>query len=468
MDWVDEELGAIELGDKRLNQRAKKLLFSLGAHPTLSIPASCNGWAETKAAYRFFDNALVNEEKIFECHRQSTLERIKHSPVVLLIQDTTAFNFSGQQSREGVGPIQRDSSRGLFLHPTLAVIPEKQCLGVVSYYQWFQEELAHKSSSERSYINHRRPINEKESYRWLESYRNANCIAQNSPDTKIVSVADREGDIYEIYDEAQNHTASAHWLIRARYNRSVKVDKGSTSSSKLKENVKENGSIGIVEFEIASTSSRKKRLIKQEIYIKEVVLLPSARKKKAGALPVKTKVIIASEINPPANEKPIEWILLTSVAVNNLEDATKIIQWYVCRWQIEIYFKILKSGCKIEKLQLTNEKRFNACLALYLIVAWRILFITMLGREYPNVDCDCVFDSIEWQTAYIIANKKKPPGKPPGLNEMIKIIAKLGGFLGRKNDGDPGSTVIWRGLRSLHEYIKAREVFENVYGHTYG
>ncbi len=146
----------------------------------------------------------------------------------------------------------------------------------------------------------------------------------------------------------------------------------------------------------------------------------------------------------------------------------EVIQWYICRWQIEIYFKILKSGCKIEKLQLTNEKRHGTCLALYLVVAWRILFVTMLGREYPNLDCDCVFDTIEWQTAYIIANKKKPPSKPPKLNEMIKIIARLGGFLGRASDGDPGPSVMWKGLRSMYEYIKAREVLEKVYGHTYG
>ena len=468
MDWAEEELEAINLGDKRLNVRAKKLLNLLGSNPSLSIPASCKGWAETKAAYRFFDNELVSEDKIFECHRQSTLERIKDCPVVLFIQDTTTLNYSGQKDREDVGPIQRDSSRGLFLHPTIAVTPERQCLGVVNYHHWYREELARKSPSERSYINHSKPITEKESYRWLESYKNASSVAQQLPNTKIINVADREGDIYDIYQEAHSEFTRADWLIRAHFNRMVKGDKEKSIPNKLKENVKASGVIGTLEFEISSAKSRKKRLVKQEIYLKEVVMLPSARKKKSGSLPAKTIVIIASEIDAPANEKPIEWILLTSVKITTLEEAKEVIQWYICRWQIEIYFKILKSGCKIEKLQLTNEKRYSACLALYLVVAWRILFVTMLGREYPNLDCDCVFDTFEWQTAYIVANKKKPPSKPPKLNEMIKIIARLGGFLGRTSDGDPGPSVIWKGLRSMYEYIKAREVLEKVYGHTYG
>jgi len=213
------------LGDKRLNNRAKKLLNLLGSNPSLSIPASCKGWAETKAAYRFFDNELVSEDKIFDCHCQSTLERIKSCPVVLFIQDTTTLNYSGQKDRENAGPIQRDSSRGLFLHPTIAVTPEHQCLGVVSYHHWYREELARKSPSERSYINHRKSIIEKESYRWLESYKNASSVAQQFPNTKIISVVDREGDIYDIYEEAQSEFTTADWLIRAHFNRRVKGEK---------------------------------------------------------------------------------------------------------------------------------------------------------------------------------------------------------------------------------------------------
>ncbi len=183
---------------------------------------------------------------------------------------------------------------------------------------------------------------------------------------------------------------------------------------------------------------------------------------------LKTTVVIATEINPPKNKKPLEWILLTSVTVNDFESAKQIIRWYLCRWQIEIYFKILKSGCNIEKLQLTKENRFDVCLALYMIIAWRILFVTMLGRECPDISCESVFDKIEWQTVFVVLNKKKPPSKPPSLNEMVKMIASLGGFLNRKSDGDPGPKPMWIGIRNMYEHIKAREAFEQAFGQTYG
>jgi hypothetical protein len=160
--------------------------------------------------------------------------------------------------------------------------------------------------------------------------------------------------------------------------------------------------------------------------------------------------------------------LLTSVPVTNLESALEVIQWYLCRWQIEIYFKVLKSGCTIEKLQLSDKERFDPCLAMYLIIAWRILFLTMLGRAHPSTSSECVFDTIEWQTAYVMTYKKVPPTKPPTLKETIKMIAQLGGFLARKHDGDPGPIVMWKGLRALYEHIRAREIFQNVFGATYG
>ena len=154
--------------------------------------------------------------------------------------------------------------------------------------------------------------------------------------------------------------------------------------------------------------------------------------------------------------------------MSNLETTLQVIQWYLCRWQIEIYFKVLKSGCTIEKLQISDKERFDPCLAMYLIIAWRILFLTMLGRAHPSLSSECVFETIEWQTAYIMIHKKPPPTKPPALKETLKMIAQLGGFLGRKHDGDPGPILMWKGLRALYEHIKAREIFQNTFDHTYG
>jgi len=467
MNWCQEELKTIDLGDKRLNTRAVNLLKALGQNPDESIPSSCSGWGETKAAYRFFENENITAEKILAPHKEATAERIKNHPVVLFIQDTSTLNYTGQKQRSDIGPINRDNTKGIFIHPTLAVTPEGLCLGVVDNYQWARKELAHKDSKERSKLNHLRQPCEKESYRWVEGYHKANYYAHQLKDTLIILVGDRESDLYELYHEAQQEFSerSAQWLIRSSYDRWV-ADKD--EQKKLIAAVKESGKLGIISFELPASDGQPKRLVKQVVYAKRVNLEPSARKKKAGYKPVAANIIIATELNPPHGKKPLEWVLCTSIAVNNFAKASELIQWYLCRWQIEIYFKILKSGCKIEKLALTEKKRFDACLALYMIIAWRILYLTMLGRECPGVTCDCVFDIKEWQTVYIVLHKQKPPKKPPKLNEMIKMVASLGGFLNRKGDGDPGYQTMWIGMRNMYEHVKARLAFEDAFGHTYG
>lgn len=471
MDWASEEFRAIAFGDERLSNRLLKLANSFSSQPGKSIPGNCQSWAETKAAYRFFDNKKVTSEKILQPHIDSSLVRMQGQPVILLVQDTTVLNYTGQKERKNSGPTVRDKTKGILLHPTLAVTPEKLCLGVVGYEQWFRPELAKKTPRERSRINHLKNPSDKESYRWVRSYQTANEYASKLPDSTIVSIADREGDLFELYQEAHQTKKGnkAHWLIRASYDRLLVDEQGKAQYSKLIETVKLGGEKGRIRFSLAARTNRAARDIEQKIYFAEVNLSPTQRqKRKYGYEAVKTNVVIASEINVADGEEAIEWILLTSLPLFSAEDALTIIGWYQCRWQIETYFKILKSGCKIEKLQISDDERFRPCLALYMIIAWRILYITMLGREYPDVSCEIVFDKIEWQTAFIVLKHAKPPKDPPSLNEMIKLIASLGGFLNRSSDNVPGSGTLWKGVNSLYEYIKARESFELVFGHTYG
>lgn len=470
MDWIEDELGSVNMGDKRLNKRAKTLLKRFSANPRASIPESCKGWQETKAAYRFFENDLVTAKKIIKSHRVATLTRIQQHPIVLLLQDTTTLNYSGQKEREDLGPLQQDNVRGLFLHPTLAVTPNRECLGLVDYEQWSRKPLAARSTKERKAERGSKGIKDKESYRWVRGYKKASKLAQFMPNTQLVYIADREGDIYDIYHEA--HTAfakgPADWVIRATFDRTIVDEEQPKKSAKLKSSVKGSTSVGKVSFATSSFGNRKKREVTQIIYAKEVTVLPPREKAKAGFVPVKLTTIIATESDPPPGEKALEWTLLTSVPIPNLEAALQVIQWYLCRWQIEIFFKILKSGCTIEKLQLSNKQRFDPCLALYLIVAWRILFMTMIGRASPSLSSEFLFETIEWQTAYIMTYEKPPPDEPPTLKDMLAMIARLGGFLARKHDGEPGPIVMWKGLRALHDYIKAHEVFSRAFGYFYG
>lgn len=468
MDWIIEELGGLSLGDKRLDRRAQKILGHLSGHATDSIPTACRSAAEIKAAYRFFANDQVTPEKINQVHRECTLSRMETEAIVLIPQDTTVLHFNSQYERKDTGPTNQDFAKGMFLHCALAVTPEKVCLGMVSSQQWRREELQRLTRKERTQKNYELPIEEKESYRWLVNYRLAQEYAIRLPHTLIVSIADREGDLYDIYEEANqifsNQQVHAHYLIRAKTDRRVSNEKGKKSKEKIKSTLQNELPLGEIDICVSETKKRKAREAHLEVYAKRMcIALPNKQKREAGYKPVEITAILCIETDPPAGAETIEWLLITDLKVNTFEEACEKIQWYTCRWQIEIFFKILKSGCMIEKLQLT-DKNFSVCLSFYMIVAWRILYVVMLGRHCPDVSCECIFSQEEWQTTYIMVHRKKPPSRPPTLNEMTRMVASLGGYLNRKSDPSPGIKTMWIGFRNLQEHLKAKDAFEVVYG----
>jgi hypothetical protein len=207
---------------------------------------------------------------------------------------------------------------------------------------------------------------------------------------------------------------------------------------KLFETVKATTPVAIIEFELPARAGEDSRLVKQAIYQSKVRLsLPDRKRKKTKYQIVETTVVIATEINPPSNKVAVEWVLLTNVPLTDGVCAYEIVKWYLCRWQIEVYFRILKSGCKIEKLQLETATRFDTCLTLYMIIAWCILYLTHLAREFPEVSCDIVFSDEEWKIAYMMTYRKKPPEKSINLALMLNLIAQFGGYLNRKNDPSP-------------------------------
>jgi hypothetical protein len=474
MSWAAEEMRTINLGDKRLNKRLLFLFDKLGNSPNLSIPASCGGWYETKAAYRFFGHERVTTESILKPHIESTLARMRQHSVVLLLQDTTTLNFTGQKEREDIGPINHEKHLGLLLHPILAVTPERLCLGVLDTCHWSREKVRHRTAREKSRDNHKIPLEEKESYRWVKAYRKANEVALQVPETMVVTVADREADIYDLYHEAQHaylsqESTAAYWLVRSSSNRKILNSNGRPDNEKLIEKTKSTSPLCSITFEIPTKEKQIGRLVTQNLYATELTLCPPDRKRKLstkyGDKTVTVTVVIAEEINPPEGQEPLEWVLLTNVKINDAIGAHNILKWYLCRWQIEVYFRILKSGCRIEKLQLTEKHRFDPCLVLYMIIAWRILYLTVLSRECPEVSCELIFSTEEWKIAHIILKKEPPPKEPPPLKVMIKMIASMGGYLNRKNDLEPGPTTLWIGLQRLKDFLLAQQILRDV---TYG
>jgi hypothetical protein len=176
---------------------------------------------------------------------------------------------------------------------------------------------------------------------------------------------------------------------------------------------------------------------------------------------VSTTAIFLTESRPPAGEAPVEWLLLSSQPVTTLADAVETVKWYLCRWEVEVYFRIYKSGCRVERLQLEISEHLEPALALYMIIAWRIQSIVMLGRAYPDLPCDVVFDDLEWRTAFVIRHHR-PPTVPPSLADMITIIASFGGYLARKSDPPPGPKAIWIGLQRLRDFVIARTAFDQI------
>ena len=456
-NWALEELETLELGDKRLNRRCESLLTTLSTNPKESIPVACKSWAETIAAYRFLDNVSVTPEKILAPHQKATLARVKAEEVVLMVQDTTEIKYQERKPIKGLGKMSYPLEQGLHLHPTLAITPEKVCLGVIDKKTWIREALGEKPKRRQ------KKIEDKESYCWIESYRASDEVAKACPNTLIVNVSDREGDIYELFlEREESEENQAHWLIRSSQNRRLLNPKTKEPlMEKLYDRANKAPVLGQMKFELSGTAGRKARTVKQEIRGRRICIRPPYNKG-VNTPTIEATIIVCRETKPPKGEEPIEWFLLTSVPLDTPERGLQIVQWYLCRWQIEIFFKTLKTGCEIEELQLQSYERIVNCLALYMVVSWRILYVTMLGRNNPDIACDLVFSKDEWNAVYAVVHKKNPPKKPPRLYDMIRMVASLGGFLGRKRDGEPGPQSMWIGMQRMNDFAIAWPIFRGL------
>lgn len=463
-DWVIAETTASNFNDERLNKRYQKLLSRFASSPNKSIPGTFKSWGETISAYRFFNNQRVSVENILSPHQLATLARIKQESVVLIPQDTSEIDFSKRQAIAGMGYLGDQASQGFYIHPSIAITPTKQCLGIVDFQGWTRAELGTRSTRKK------RNLEEKESYCWIKAYEAANQIALAAPETAIISIADREGDIYELLEKMPSETNKAYWLVRCGQQGRLVMNLEQGEASRLGEAVKQTAPIGEIAFTLPSGKTyhrhrsnrqpRQERRVQQVVRMQTVALKPPKRQGKK-LNPISIQVIHCEEINPPGEGDKIEWLLLTSYPIQDIKTAFEVIGWYLCRWQIELFFKILKSGCTIEELQFSTYQATLNCVALYAIIAWRILYLTMLGRSHPDLPCDAVFESHEWQSVYAVSTKKLIPKDPPPLDSIIRMIAKLGGFLGRKSDGYPGVKVMWIGMQRMKDFAQAWETFHS-------
>jgi hypothetical protein len=446
MSALATELATIDLGDQRLNRRARRVLEKLGAKPTVSIPTACGGWSETRAAYRLFDQEAITAERVLAPHIACTEARLRAHPRVLCIQDTTELDYSTKKGIAGLGPLNYEARWGMYLHPTLVVTPERLPLGLLDLHSWAREPG---SLGQTKGTN--RPLEEKESVRWVDGFARVNALAEQLPDTRLTYLADREGDLYDLFVEAPCPEHGADWLIRGQHHDRLLAD-----GRKLCEALEETAVLTEITFERPPARGRRARTVEQHLKIVRVTLKAPWRPDRTLA-DVTVTALLATEANPPADEEPLDWLLLTNLPVETPEQALEKLAWYLCRWQIEVFFKILKSGCRIEDLQLEKRARLEPAIAFYLIIAWRVLFLTRLGRDCPEMPCDAVFDEAEWKAVYLVTQRLPPPAAPPSLDTMVRLIATLGGFLNRKGDGFPGPKTLWIGLQRAADFVLALE-----------
>lgn len=441
--WAQKEFSKVKLEDQRLKKRCQKIASDLEQQPSEPINQACEDWMDTKAAYRFFDNPKVTPDKILAAHRGRTVQRMKGYEQVLAIQDTSFLNYSPHLQTEGLGEIgtKAQKQRGFGMHTTLAVTPQGLPLGLLTQ-AFFERPIG--EASHRAAETQKLPIEEKESYRWIEAFEQT--IALKPEGVQVITVCDREADIYEMFVLAQEQQADL--LVRANTDRRLDVE-----SQKLREKVESQKIAGELIVNIVGNVKREARQATVSVRFCTVTLQPPWRPQQKKLPSVTLTAILVREENPPADLKdPIEWLLLTNTTVNTFQQAQQVIAWYCGRWQIEIFHKILKSGCRIEECRLQTAARLKNYIALMCVVAWRLHWLTYINRTDPQSPCTTVLTQIEWQALYMRIHKTSVlPQTIPSTRQAIRWIAQLGGFLGRKSDGEPGVVVIWRGWKRLQD-----------------
>jgi len=448
--WTQEEFWSVQWYDRRLTARLMSLASDFFDRPGELVPDACQGSkAKIKGAYRFFNNERVDMQAILLPHKRATIERMKEHQVVLAPQDTTTLNYTAHPCEE-MGPIGKraDKAQGLIVHDTMAFSEQGTPLGLLDVQCWARDPKEHGKKHKRKQL----PIEAKESMKWLKSYRAVGEAQQECPETMVVSVGDREADIYELFHEALRCDSGPELLVRAERSRNRKV-----GQHHLWEEMASREPAGVYEVAVPRRGSRRARRAKLNVHFGPVTLKAPQTKKEYGDIELWAVYAVETDY-PQEVTSPLEWMLLTTIAVKSFAQARRCLKWYATRWGIEEYHRTLKTGCRIKDRMLRTVDRLESCLAIDMVVAWRVSWLTKQARETPEVSCDEVLTQDEWQVACARHSGKPPPQEPPSLITALVLIATLGGFIGSKAYPFPGTTTLWRGLVKLENMVEGYQL----------
>jgi hypothetical protein len=464
---LSDEFNECQFGDVRLSKRIRKLAEAIGQKPNMSIPAALmKSKADIEGCYRLFDNPDVTPDRIVQPHIARTYHRMAGYDYVLLVQDTTEIDVTRpEQQVEGAGPMDCESRRGAFFHPTIAFDSSGVPLGIVGHKSWTREEISKATHEDKCNKRRQTPIEEKESYRWLEGFQAAKRAAIACPQTTCVCVGDSESDIFDVFAAgATSKQKNLHILVRAGQKRNT------TEKQDWAEHVRKTAPIGTQMVTVrerkaktaVSTSPRSRgrdaRTAEVEIRKASMELCRPLHGDKRLPKAIRVNVVLVEERTPPPGVDPISWMLVTTLPIETDEDVQRIISSYCTRWQIEVYFRTLKSGCRIERRRFETIERLSNCLLFYSVVAWRVMYISHLGRECPDLDCEVLFEPSEWKSVYSILGLEIPKRGCPKLNDLVRAIARLGGFINRPKN-HPGTQTLWIGLQRCYDLSNAWNTF---------
>jgi hypothetical protein len=443
-NWAVREFAEAELGDERRTKRLVELANVLGQHPTAALPEACGDGGRLKAASRFLDNDAIAAQDLLHSHIESTSRRLDQVSLVLAVHDTTEVNWTGHPATQGLGPLGHTTCQGLLGHTTLALTPERVPLGLLAQHVWARAPNEVGKRARRQQL----PISQKESQKWLHRL-DAVCTARDCcPTTRLVRVGDREADVDDVLAAAR--PAGVDLLMRAAWDRCVGGPEHSVWATVEAQPVIEH-----LLLKVPRRGPQAARDATLALRFWPLTRCPPRHRQREGLPTVALSAVQVQEVAPPTDVPPIEWLLLTTVAVETGDDAIERVQWYSCRWGIAVWHRVLKSGCRMEERQLASGERLQRCLTRYSVIAWRMFYATMLARAVPEMPCRVLLELDEWQALDCAIHPcPTPPEEPPSLDQAVRWIAQLGGFVGRRRRDQPGTETLWRGFQHLMDLTK--------------
>lgn len=449
--WIDQECVECQFSDVRLGKRFQKLLGQISDGMGESIPLACQDWANTKAAYRFFSNESVSEKEILRGHFQSTQQRAEAAEgPILVLHDTSEFVYKREDEtilgligttttgRAAEGRLRHHTVRGILMHSSLAVSVDGLPLGLAAIKFWTRERFKGCNALKRKINPTRVPIEEKESFRWIENLRQATELLKQPG--RCVHIGDRESDIYELFSAAKE--IGTRFLVRTCVDRLAGDGEHTVSDEMAKARVR-----GRHRIEVRNNKGEVAEAV-LEVRYRRIKIQPPIGKSK-DYWPLTLTVIEAREKETPDGREKIEWKLLTNLSVASFAEAVEKLNWYAMRWKIETFHKILKSGCKAEESKLRSSQRLANLISIFCIVSWRIFWMTMVNRIDANASPDVALTELECRLIDELVKDSKPDSPQRTLSSYLIKIARLGGYLARASDPPPGNMVMWRGVSRL-------------------